>query len=190
MFSLIISIIAIALVAVLAIVTIWYGTDAYIDQRVEAGAAQIINESEQIEGAILAYNVEQGTPPEICDIDDDDCEEPLQSLIDADYLKSAPSSGTAEESWGMAVIVNNGGTGDVEALVKTVPLLECEVANINMGFQGVDAFNATGPTTNLAKSGVSTEADVDDLKFTDGDMIPKCAEAMPNSVVCCATVDA
>ena len=38
MFSLIISIIAIALVAALAIATVWYGTDIYEEQKIEAGA--------------------------------------------------------------------------------------------------------------------------------------------------------
>lgn len=186
MFSLIISIIAIALVAVLAIATLWYGTSAYIDQRVEAGAAQIINESEQIEGAILAYNVENGHPPTICDeVNDSNCTESLQELIDAGYLKSAPSDSDHGSSWGVAVIDSGSGT---EALVKTVGLLECEVANISMGFVGVTAYNGTSPTTPLVKADVSAESDQDELKYTDGNMIPQCNASLPNSVVCCATL--
>lgn len=184
MFSLIISIIAIALVAVLALATIYYGTDAYLDQRVEAGAAQIINESEQIEGAILAYNVEQGVPPEIIDCEgstDPNCE-PLQNLIDADYLASAPVQSGEGEVWAMAAI-----TGTTDALVKTVPLLECETANINMGFRGVDDYNGTSPAVNLVKSDMTGEEKVNELQFSDGDMVPVCADAMPNSIVCCAT---
>lgn len=183
MFSLIISIIAIALVAVLAIATLWYGTSAYIDQRVEAGAAQIINESEQIEGAILAYNVENGHPPTICDeVNDSNCTESLQELIDAGYLKSAPSDSDHGSSWGVAVIDSGSNT---EALVKTVGLLECEVANINMGFVGVDAYTGT---PSLTKADVSAEEDKDELKYTDGNMIPQCNASLPNSVVCCATL--
>jgi type II secretory pathway pseudopilin PulG len=189
MFSLVISIIAIALVAVLAIATIYYGTTAYQDQKIEAGAAQIINESEQIEGAILAFNIEEGRPPVICDQTDSNCDEPLQELIDYDYLKSAPVSSNNDEKWAIAVIVNNGGTNDVEALVKTVPLLECETANINMNFPGVTDYNANnGSNPDLNKANVATEADVNDLVDSTGDFIPQCHESMPSSVVCCATI--
>lgn len=186
MFSLIITIIAIALVAVLAIATLWYGTSAYIDQRVEAGAAQIINESEQIEGAILAYNVENGHPPTICDeVNDSNCTESLQELIDAGYLKSAPSDSDHGSSWGVAKITTDENGNDVQALVKTVGLLECEVANINMGFVGVDSYTGT---PSLTKADVSAESDKDELKYTDGNMIPECNASLPNSVVCCATL--
>lgn len=181
MFSLIISIIAIALVAALAIATVWYGTDIYEEQKIEAGAAQIISETEQIEGAILAYNVEKGVPPVIneCDPADDTCE-PLQVLIDSEYLSSAPAGNSEEdEQWAMAVIFSDGNSdNDVSALVKTVPQDECVRANEMMEFIGVDAYNVIQTDNSL------------DLTKADGalDMVPKCAAIMPSSVVCCQTV--
>ena len=181
MFSLIISIIAIALVAALAIATVWYGTDIYEEQRTEAGAAQIISETEQIEGAILAYNVEKGVPPVIneCDPADDTCE-PLQVLIDSQYLSSSPS-GNAEkdEQWAMAIIFSDGNSdNDVSALVKTVQQEECVRANEMMEFIGVDAYNI-----------IQTDNSLDLVKANnDLDMVPQCSAIMPSSVVCCQTV--
>ena len=171
MFSLIISIIAIALVAVLAIATIWYGTDIYQEQLTDAGAAQIINESEQIENAILAFNVEQGRPPVIqdCTGNPDPTCEPLQELIDYEYLTSAPTTGSADTQWAMATIVNG---SDTKALVKTVPYDECAKSNEMMGFTVADSSPALAPA-------------IDPNTSTPSLLVPICADAMQSSVVCC-----
>lgn len=52
MFSLIITIISIALVAALALATIYYGGNAFNKGSAEAKASQLINEGQQINGAI------------------------------------------------------------------------------------------------------------------------------------------
>ncbi len=174
MFSLIITIIAIALVGVLAIATIWYGTDIYQEQLTEAGAAQIINEAEQIENAILAFNVEQGRPPVIdeCDpIADSSCE-PLQELIDYDYLSSTPSTGTSGGTWLLSDI-----TGATKALVKTVDFDECARSNDMMGFSFTRASNE-GYSLTPAVVPNSTPAE-------DSDLVPVCDDSMPSYVVCC-----
>ncbi len=193
MFSLIISIIAIALVAVLAVATVWYGTDIYEEQLIEAGAAQIISETEQIEGAILAYNVEKGVPPVIneCDPADTTCE-PLQSLIDAEYLTTAPvGNADGDEQWAMAVIYSDGtADNDVSALVKTVPQEECKRANEMMEFMGVADYNTaqTDDDLDLKHAKDSLGADLKDEEGNLEQMIPQCASVMPSSVVCCQTV--
>lgn len=182
MFSLVIAIIAIALVGVLALATIWYGTDAYKENLTTAGAAQIINETEQIEGAILAFNVEQGTPPNVCDVNEASCTEPLSELIEKGYLSSAPAAGGSTTGvWSVAVIdsVNN-----VEALVKTVSMAECAEANNMMEFIGVDSYNsANDPDLTKADipTGTENEAEMENL-------IPVCAADMPSQVVCCQTI--
>jgi len=173
MFSLIISIIAIALVGVLAIATIWYGTDAYQEQLTDAGAAQIINESEQIENSILAFNVEQGRPPVIqdCTGNPDPTCEPLQELIDFEYLTSAPATGSEDSVWAMAIIV--GGT-EIKALVKTVPYDECSKSNEMMGFV-------------VADSNPLLVAALDPVTGSPSVHVPECAVAMQSSVVCCSS---
>lgn len=59
MFSLIISIIAIALVAALALASIYYGGEAFQEGTVDASAATLIDQGQQIEGAVrMAENQE------------------------------------------------------------------------------------------------------------------------------------
>lgn len=184
MFSLVISIIAIALVGVLALASIWYGTNAYNENKTSAGASQIINETEQIEGAILAFNVEQGYSPSVCDVTEESCDEPLQDLIDFGYLSSAPTSGGATAGvWTVAKIDASG----TEALVKTVSLDECAEANNMMEFEGVDHYNSNKPeeADNLSPA---EDEDGNVIEHDGIHLIPQCAAEMPSSVVCCQTV--
>ncbi len=188
MFSLIITIIAVAIVAVLAIATIYYGADIYEGQRTKAGAAQIINETEQIEGAILAYNIEKGTAPVIQDCTDiDDCE-PLQELIDSGYLASAPAKNAgSDEKWAMATIYSDG-TDSITALVKTVPVAECLEANTMMGFKGITAYNASISTDPDYATKALSPSESAEAAGVDSNMIPECNATMPSNLVCCETV--
>ena len=52
MFSLIITIISIALVAALALATLYYGGNAFNKGSAEANASKIINEGQQVNGAV------------------------------------------------------------------------------------------------------------------------------------------
>lgn len=58
MFSLIITIISIALVAALALATIYYGGNAFNKGSAEAKASQLINEGQQINGAVAMYKAD------------------------------------------------------------------------------------------------------------------------------------
>lgn len=60
MFSLIISIIAIALVIVLAGASLYYGGDAFNKGTAKGEAARYINEAQQIQAAVTLYKVENG----------------------------------------------------------------------------------------------------------------------------------
>lgn len=55
MFSLIITIISIALVAALALATIYYGGSAFNKGSAGAKASQLINEGQQVNGAVAIY---------------------------------------------------------------------------------------------------------------------------------------
>lgn len=64
MFNLIITIIAIALIAVLAIATIYYGGSVWSQQETHAHTARILNEGSQIKGAVELYrNDHAGSNP-------------------------------------------------------------------------------------------------------------------------------
>ncbi len=58
MFSLIITIISIALVAALALATLYYGGDAFNRGSAGAAAARLINEGQQVNGAVAIYKAD------------------------------------------------------------------------------------------------------------------------------------
>ena len=92
MFSLIITIIAIALVAALALATIYYGGSAYGNSNSKAHATRIVNQGQQILAADRLYRVQnQGEAPPN-----------MQVLIDKGYLKAVPvAMGSFEHAPGM-----------------------------------------------------------------------------------------
>jgi type II secretory pathway pseudopilin PulG len=99
MFSLIIAILAIILVALLAAATIYYGGDSFNKGNSKARAAEILNQAELIKGAFTAYKIEQGTieiNQAACDVlagKFDDCLEPL---VTKEYLTDIPQGA---EGW-------------------------------------------------------------------------------------------
>jgi hypothetical protein len=117
MFSLIITIISIALVGALAITTLFFGGDSFLRGKSEAEAAQYINESQQISAAVRLFQAENsGEMPG--DLQSD--------LVDNNYLKELPVSG---ELWEI---------GD-NSLVKGVKDAEtCEKVNEKSGWTNIN----------------------------------------------------
>lgn len=58
MFSLVLTVIGIALVAVLALATLYYGSDALTRGADRAKVAKVLNEGQQIQGALVLYQTE------------------------------------------------------------------------------------------------------------------------------------
>ena len=118
MFSLIITIISIALVAALALATLYYGGNAFNKGSAEANASKIINEGQQINGAVqlARADVANGTlaaaPSTVGD------------LVTA-YLQQLPAS------------FNDQGTVTLATgLVKTAAVSAdvCDAVNVKAGF--------------------------------------------------------
>lgn len=85
MFSLIVTIIAIALVAALALATIYYGGTAFTFGGARAAAAKVVNEGQQIQGALELYKSDNnGSLPTTID-----------DLVTGTYLSSLPENATA-----------------------------------------------------------------------------------------------
>ena len=82
MFSLIITVISVALVAALAIATAYYGGDVYETRKSQSEANRYINETQQIVGAINLWRAEGNGP----------LEGGVQALVDEEYLDSAPDA--------------------------------------------------------------------------------------------------
>lgn len=88
MFSLIISIIAIALAAVLLLTSAFYGGDALTEGTVKAEAASLANEAQQISAGYDLYKVENaGAVPSAVDGAADS-----DTLVGQGYLKQAPAT--------------------------------------------------------------------------------------------------
>lgn len=64
MFSLIISIIAIALVVMLAGASLYYGGESFSDNSSRSSAARYMNEASQISGSITVYKSDNGGVPD------------------------------------------------------------------------------------------------------------------------------
>ena len=75
MFSLIITIIGILLVAAVAIAAVFYGGSGFTSNGTKAAAAKVVNEGQQVRGAANTYRVQQGVSPASID-----------SLISTEYL--------------------------------------------------------------------------------------------------------
>lgn len=112
MFSLIITIISIALVAALALATLYFGGSSFMDGKPEAEAARYINEGSQIVGAVRLFQAEkQGALPG--DLEDD---------LVGYYLKDMPKTGV---DWDIAS----------NSLVKPVEQADvCERVNEKAGW--------------------------------------------------------
>lgn len=68
MFSLIITIISIALVAALALATLYYGGDAFQQGKAGADASRLINEGQQINAAVTLADATGLTPADLGDL--------------------------------------------------------------------------------------------------------------------------
>lgn len=80
MFSLIITIISIALVAALALATLYYGGNAFLRGSSDAYATRLLNQGQQILGAAELYRADNGSWPQS-----------MQALVDGNYLREIPT---------------------------------------------------------------------------------------------------
>jgi len=98
MFSLIIAIIAIALVAVLAAASVYYGGGAFNGNSSKARYAEIVNQSEMISNAFLAYKID-GNELNSTSCNTGDPSGCLQQLVDANYLSAIPDRVENNRNW-------------------------------------------------------------------------------------------
>lgn len=99
MFSIIIVVISITLVALLAAATIYYGGDSFNKGNSKARAAEILNQAEMIKGAFTAYKVTEGEieiSEAECDVINGMFDGCLNPLITKHYLTDIPQG---QEGW-------------------------------------------------------------------------------------------
>jgi type II secretory pathway pseudopilin PulG len=132
MFSLIITVIAIALVAALALATLYYGGPIFNEGAERAQAAKLSAQGQQIMGAMELYRAEKGVYPQS-----------LNDLVADEYLKSIPVA-QAEEAKALASAFAATTTwtlsspGQPVIVLKPVSLATCKAYNqANVGMSGV-----------------------------------------------------
>lgn len=111
MFSLILVIISIALVAALTVAVIYYGGDAFSEGRATADAARLINSGQQIAGAVQMYRSDHGSAP---------AELTLLTSNNGQYLNALP-----EGNW----------IAGASSVLASVSEAKCKELNRRLGFK-------------------------------------------------------
>ncbi|MBC8738485.1 hypothetical protein F6X40_17060 [Paraburkholderia sp. UCT31] len=110
MFSLLVTVISIALVVVLAAATMYYGGGVISNSGAAGNASKVLNESTQITGAIQSYqNDNAGSLPAS-----------MSDLITGGYLASAPS-----QSWSFSTDA---------VIAQQMALGSCNKTNADLGY--------------------------------------------------------
>lgn len=184
MFSLVISIIAIAIAAVLIFTTANYGGDSMNDGTVKAQVSQYKNEAHQISSTLTMYKVEKGgfVP---CDINGDGNVDSSDSfgwdcLVQEGYLKKLPQStlnetGEVMFSWGIR---------DNVIFLPNVSDDVCITANRVDGYQ----TEFSTPPTNTTVFGPNGETSGAGFHMVEeGTYLPNCGNVgdLSDRVPCC-----
>lgn len=120
MFSLIIVLIAIVLVAAIAVATVYYGGDVFSSGSANAEAATLLAQSAQIASASAAYAAENhGQKPTS-----------LGELLDSNYLSSVPMGWAGDGAQISAKVIESANA--------------CEIFNAKQGLEGIPQCDGTG----------------------------------------------
>lgn len=98
MFQLIVAVISIALIAALAIASIFYGGDAFTKSSEKANVTTLVNQAQQISGAAALYKTDNGVPVNPASA--------IADLISGHYLANEPKAPKIAD--GTAWAIENG----------------------------------------------------------------------------------
>ncbi len=141
MFSLIITIISIALVAALAIASIYYGGDAFSQGSAKAAASTVVSQAQQVSAANTLYKNDNAGSNSA----------DVATLVTDKYLQSAPNLPTnigATDSW----------TLDGSSVTHAVANEEiCSTINNQIGADNTTLIAASGATTFPTTGDIGTQ---------------------------------
>lgn len=135
MFSLIITVVSVALFVAVAAATMYSGGDALQDGASAADAAKLASQAQQLQGAAEFYASATGAYPVA-----------LADLVSGEYLTSIPSpslalaetSGSTSKSWELVL------AGHPVFAVQSVPVAVCEALNLQaFGVKGIPKLART-----------------------------------------------
>ncbi len=141
MFSLIISIIAIALVAALALASIYYGGDAFQEGTSKAEASTVVNQGQQVQAAVTMSEIDEKPVTDAT----------LAILVTNDYLKEVP--GVRDQNWKLngdnieMNVINADVCAYIEAAFDGQPALGADAAGDEQAF---GCFTPDSGTTHTA----------------------------------------
>ena len=128
MANLIVTVVAIVLVAVVTLMAVWYGGHAYSTYQSKARVAQYVNEAEQISGAVSYYRVNH----------DNTFPANMQVLLDENYLSQKPQG-----EW----MIDDSQTATAVMPAGEAALTQCLELRKKYGFDA-EANCATSPLDN------------------------------------------
>ena len=121
MFSLIITIISIALVAALALATLYFGGDAFNQGSAKASAATVVNQASQINGANTLFYLDNSAYAAVM----------TDLTTDGKYLASIPNPGNAVTGSSTDVYTTDATNGLIE--LTSVKKSVCDSINVQAG---------------------------------------------------------
>lgn len=145
MFSLIISIIAIALVAALAGASVYYGGSAFNKGTAGADASAFMNAGQQINGAFALATSDGYSPSDVASLSN--------SLLDGDDTDDKDVYLTQSPSYKGAALTLDGTNADYVSVTVSQAVAD-ELTN-NRNAQVVDGTTVTAPTQLLAVEGTT-----------------------------------
>jgi type II secretory pathway pseudopilin PulG len=153
MFQLIVAVISIALVAALAIASIFYGGEAFTKSSEKANVTALINQAQQISGAYQLYKTDFGNGAS--DVD---------ALVTGKYLAAAPNpSKIATGVWEIDAAT---GRVTVDLTAASAPTLTTGACAEVIRQAGGTVDATTGVGTALANAQFSCEGAATPVKFT------------------------
>ena len=161
MFSLIITIISVALVAALALATLYYGGDTFNQGRADAQAAQILNQGQQVLGAAELYYLKNSKWPER-----------PEDLVEDGFLESVPvAQGPMSEAHAQAARAWVMPTAGVP--VFTLPNVETDICKmVNKKTYGLDGVLKQAYTSLSAQCYGTTDNAYTVVVSKGGDKLP------------------
>lgn len=131
MFSLIITIISIALVAALAIASVYYGGDAFTQGTAKANAATVVAQAQQISAANTLYKNDNGGNNAAS----------VAALVTGNYLQSAPVMPASVGTQNLQIDPANGSVG-----AEITNLAVCTQINAQLGVSTTPTFDSATQT--------------------------------------------
>jgi hypothetical protein len=182
MFSLIITIISIALVAALALATLYYGGKAFNKGSASADATKLHVQAQQLQGAAELYKVDTGAYPLT-----------LQAMLDGKYLTSVPVASLSPETAPALMGTANAAATPWVMVLSGYPVFavtqvsEAVCKSINLKAYGQEGILKTARTSFVTQC---YGTDVNNLKMVTtktGAMLTTVA-ASPSSVIALGSV--